>query len=419
MNSSQASSRRHSRGTKPTTNTTKSTGPYDRAFEQHLIDHGVYPEEYEYPNGTTPPPPENLQEINERLGRPRASLSPSKFPDADFRKFKRENANARKEKQVTTSVIPIIEGRIQDSRCISGGIPFTNLADLTDGTLVPGNPDIYYGARPEQLNRQVRDELNDLIVPSTQHDLPILPNFSLAAKGPDGSLAVAGRQACYDGALGARSMHALQAYAENEKAQDGNTYTITSTYHGGTLKMYTSHRVQSEGFEDPKYHMHQLRSFAMTDMPETFRQGAAAYRNLRDWAKEQRDTAISEANDRVRTLANASASNISSVSLVSGFASQEEDTQTVDTQDETIQSFIQEDFSHANDPETIEDSQNKARSKHSFSLKRSGRLLERTSSRQKRSKAQESTTSSRGSSRSASRPATRKSKSGMSHQSSR
>jgi hypothetical protein len=32
------------------------------------------------------------------------------------------------------------------------------LNHLTDGTLVPGNPDCYYGARPEQLNRQIRSE---------------------------------------------------------------------------------------------------------------------------------------------------------------------------------------------------------------------------------------------------------------------
>jgi hypothetical protein len=66
-----------------------------------------------------------------------------------------------------------------------------------DSTLVPGNPDIYYGTRPEQLNRRVRDELSGHIIPSTQDDLPITPNFFLAAKGPDGSLTVAGRQASY------------------------------------------------------------------------------------------------------------------------------------------------------------------------------------------------------------------------------
>ncbi|KAF1951278.1 hypothetical protein CC80DRAFT_424979, partial [Byssothecium circinans] len=53
------------------------------------------------------------------------------------------------------------------------------------------------------LSRQVRTKLSSLIIPSTQHDLLIALNFFLAAKGPNGLLAVARRQACYDGALGA------------------------------------------------------------------------------------------------------------------------------------------------------------------------------------------------------------------------
>ena len=352
-----------------------------------MVDHGIYPEEYEYPDGTAPPQPENLQQINERLGQPRPSLSPSKFSDAGFKKFKRENANARKEKQITTSVIPLMEGEIRDSRGVSGGIPFTNFDHLTDGTLVPGNPDTYYGARPEQLDRRVRDKLNKLVVPSTQDDLPILPNFSLAAKGPDGSLAVAERQACYDGALGARSMHALQAFIEDEGAHDGNAYAIASIYHGGQLKMYTSHRTRSKGPEDrPEFVMTQIKGWSMTSDRETFEKGAAAYRNLRDWAKEQRDDAIYEANNKARELVDISTSSASSVSLVSSFATQEE-TQISNTEDETLQSFVQEDFSTADDIEAISDSQNEADSNRSFSLKRSSRPLERTTSRRKRSKA--------------------------------
>jgi len=77
------------------------------------------------------------------------------------------DADAVKEKQVTTTVIPIIEGKISDSKCVSGGIPFANLEHLTDGTIVAGNPDIYYGTRPEQLNRRIRDELNSYVIPST------------------------------------------------------------------------------------------------------------------------------------------------------------------------------------------------------------------------------------------------------------
>lgn len=281
------------------TTTTANTGPYNRNFQQNLVDGGVYPVGYEYPDGQVPPLPANWEEINRELAQPRSSLSPSIFSENDFREFKRADAHASKEKQVTTSVIPIIEGNVVDARCVSGGIPFTNLDHLTDGTLVPGNPDIYYGARPEQLDRRVRNELTGHIIPSTQNDLPIAPNFFIAAKGPDGSLAVAGRQACYDGALGARGIHSLQSYGQEDSSYDNNATTITSIYHGGTLKMFTSHPSQSANCSGRcEYYMNQLRAFAMTNNRETFRQGATAYKNARDWAKKQRDEAIRRANER-------------------------------------------------------------------------------------------------------------------------
>jgi hypothetical protein len=44
---------------------------------------------------------------------------------------------------------------------------------------------------------------------SMQLDLPIAPSFFVTVKGPDGSAAVAKRQASYDGALGVRGTHSL------------------------------------------------------------------------------------------------------------------------------------------------------------------------------------------------------------------
>ena len=382
----------HSTLTKPTENTTttktKSTGPYDRAFEQHLVDHGIYPEQYEHPDGSDTPQPENWEEINERLARPRPSLSPSKFSGPNFKKFKRANANARKEKQVTTSVIPIIEGEIQDARCVSGGIRFTNLAPLTDENLASGNPDIYYGARPEQLDRRVRNEpfqgnLSDRVVPSTQHDLPILPNFLLAAKGPDGSLAVAGRQACYDGALGARAMNAVQSYQHQEPFYDGKAYTITSIYHGGQLKMYTSHPTKPAIPGDrPEYIMSPINAWGMTGNIETFRKGATAYRNLRDWTKEQRDNAIKQANDNVRTSAELSTSN---TGLVSSFATQaSEEGSTNDTQEETLHSFIQEDDGTRDASQVTANLEDGLESNHAQSLKHPTTPPRRAASQRKR-----------------------------------
>src|SRR5690348_427304 len=120
MSTPQSSSRGRKRASTSTSNTqstsntttTKSTGPYNRNFQQNLVDGGVYPDGYEYPDGRIPPQPANWEEINRRLAQRRSSLSPSRFLDEDFRKFKRADAHAFKEKQVTTSVIPIIEGNI-------------------------------------------------------------------------------------------------------------------------------------------------------------------------------------------------------------------------------------------------------------------------------------------------------------------
>jgi hypothetical protein len=64
--------------------------------------------------------------------------------------------------------------------------------------------------------------------------------------------------------------------------------------------MYTTPPVGLEG--RPEYHMSQLRSFAMTDTPDTCRDGLRAYRNARDWCKEQRNEAISQANERANPM---------------------------------------------------------------------------------------------------------------------
>jgi hypothetical protein len=121
---------------------TKSTSPYDRQFQQVLIDNGIYPHGYRYSDGRVPPKPDNWDQFGQMLARPRPSLSPSRFGDAEFDDF-------------------------------------------------------------------------------------------LEVKGPDGSAAVARRQACYDGALGARGMHKLQAFGQSAPTYDNNEYTVASVYYNG------------------------------------------------------------------------------------------------------------------------------------------------------------------------------------------
>ena len=160
-------------------------------------------------------------------------------------------------------MIPIIEGKITDNNCVEGDILFTNLTFLTNDELTAAKPDLYYGARPKQLSRRVRDELSGHIIPSTQDDLPIAPNFFLAAKGPDGTAAVARKQACYDGALRAWGIHSLQSYGEGQSVYDNKAYTITSIYSDGQLKMYTSHPQPTSPGGRPEYCMNQLGAYAI------------------------------------------------------------------------------------------------------------------------------------------------------------
>ena len=282
---------------KPITKKSK-TGTYTPNFQQHLIDNGIYPNRFKR-DSRRPALPNNWDDINKRLVQRRPSLSLLEFSQEDFGDFQQTDTDAEVEDQVKEFVMPKIEGQVGDLKCVGGGYPFGNLADLTDATLVKAKPDRFYGAHPYQLNQQICQQLSDLIIPSTRNHRPIAPNFFLEVKCPDGSGTVAARQACYYGALGARAMHALQSYQQERPIYDNNAYTITSTYASRTLTLYTTYLTEPKGPDcRPEYIMTQLRSWAMTDSLETFRQGASAYRNARDWAKEKRDEFIRLANER-------------------------------------------------------------------------------------------------------------------------
>lgn len=127
----------------------------------------------------------------------------------------------------------------------------------------------------------------------------MVPNFFLEVKDTNGGARVAKRQAGYDGAIGARAMHALQNYSVEEPAFDGNAYTYSSTYHAGTgtLQLYAHHPTPPTAPGGrPEYHMTPLRGYALTSDIDTFRRGATAFRNARDLAQTHRDSLIQAAN---------------------------------------------------------------------------------------------------------------------------
>ncbi|UPK96331.1 hypothetical protein LCI18_007266 [Fusarium solani-melongenae] len=229
----------------------------------------------------------------------RASLSPSRFPSSAFRDFKKKNARAEFESDVMKNIIPVLCGDANIPN--QQNILFTELDAITNNNAVKPKPDFFDGALLQELSRSIRDDpdLRRLIIPTKHRGVPVAPNFFLEIKGPDGNTAAAQRKACYDGAYGARAMHALQNHGRTYPVYDGNAYTFSSTYHAstGALQLYAHHVTAptTEGGR-PEYHMTQLRSFGITDTCETFVEGAAAFRNARLLAKRHRDAFIEAAN---------------------------------------------------------------------------------------------------------------------------
>lgn len=176
---------------------------------------------------------------------------------------------------------------------------FGNLDPMAEN-LSRAKPDCYYGAHPNQLDKKVREDkkISKHIIPSSSINLPIVPNLFLEAKGPNGSSAVLKRHACHDGAVGARAIHSLQAYGQDEPVYNNKITAISSTYHMGTLKMYAHSVAQPSGpGTNPEYCMHQPNAWSMTGNRDSFLQGATAFKNAMDMTRKYRNAAIEHANE--------------------------------------------------------------------------------------------------------------------------
>ncbi|OAA63584.1 hypothetical protein SPI_03747 [Niveomyces insectorum RCEF 264] len=287
---------------------TKSSMPYDRNFDVHLRDHSVR-------GVLTSQMPVNLASIKEELSQPHSSLSLATFSEADFQRFCYNNDLATLEQDVVATVIPAILG-VGDAGGAAASsavrnMPFGNMLPLTDGTIVAAKPDFYYGAPPEALAKAVRTALDGYIMPSTIQGRPLVPNFFLKVKGPHGLGAVGALQVRYDGSLGARAMHRLQAYgngeldgggggsSEAELTYDGQAYTFSACYFSstGSLILYSHHlTTPRQPTGRATYHMKRLGVFALINDRQSFLRGVTAFRNARDLAKRHRDRFIHAAN---------------------------------------------------------------------------------------------------------------------------
>uniref|UniRef100_A0A8H7NP27 Uncharacterized protein n=1 Tax=Bionectria ochroleuca TaxID=29856 RepID=A0A8H7NP27_BIOOC len=224
-----------------------------------------------YLDGRSAPKPIDFDSIKKRISIPRASLSPSQFSESAFLDFDRQNNQAVSENDIMAKVVPTICGNTDIHS--QQNIMFTELLPITTDEVTKPQPDLFDGAQIHELDKAFRDDgqIRPMVIPSKHRNVPVANNFFMEVKGPEGNSAVMKRQACYDGAYGARAMHSVQNYGEEEPVYDGNACSFSSAYHNGQL-----------------------------DDRDAFIEGATAFRNTRDLAKEHRDRFIQAANMRAR-----------------------------------------------------------------------------------------------------------------------
>ena len=260
---------------------------YDSNFEQILVDTGSLASW----NSLVPvPKPRNWDDLREILAQ-----DPAECTQLEYEDFVHKSLAARGETKMITSLFPMILGN--DDIPYEQDKVFTNLAPFTDG-IADARPDLFDGSFPTDVGIDVRRRLSQLIVPSKQSGIPILPNFFLEAKGPEGTTVVAKRQVLYDGTLGARGIHSIQCYGR-EPFFDNNAYTFSATLHDGVLRIYTTHPACPQG--STVYYTVQIQAYLLDEDLDSFQRGLTALRNARRFSKSQREKLIHIANERSRS----------------------------------------------------------------------------------------------------------------------
>ncbi|KAI0100491.1 hypothetical protein GGR51DRAFT_532259 [Nemania sp. FL0031] len=261
---------------------------YNQGLERRLANNGIT-----LPSGEPLP---HWHDIQQKLSAPVLEISLEKFQS-----FKDLDSTARRKGDITHNVMPFILDTPLD-HVPTRDAKFNNLEPLIAGPVEASQPDLYYGSDPRRLRDWVRENLSRYIDPATiDDDQPILPNLFLGTKPPTADLFAATLQACYDGAIGARGMHMLQNHCiQHNPIYDTRPLSFSTIYHYGFLRIFAHHiEAPNELAGAAKYHMTMIGQYYLPGSYDEFRKGVTAFRNIRDLAREYRETLINEVNIRL------------------------------------------------------------------------------------------------------------------------
>ncbi|KAJ6442187.1 small nucleolar ribonucleoprotein complex subunit Utp14 [Purpureocillium lavendulum] len=274
-------------------------GPYDMAFAQHLVDHGVFAQGV-FPQGfvllpcKSRPPPSNMPELKEVLSRRRASIVGS---DGGYDDLIETNNLVYDGENTPDAFISLIEGPNAQRDAMASDVLFRNLDHLTDGTLMAAQPAVYHGVPANMLTSRVLAKFRHQIAPSPSRMDPILPTVFLEAKSSDASEGASTCQMLYAMALGARAHRTLQDAVSGGAPTkvDRAAYTFGCVYQDGWLTLFACYALPTheKGWCVPAL----LGRWDLLASRQSFCEGVKAYRNVRDWAAKKRAELVQRANE--------------------------------------------------------------------------------------------------------------------------
>lgn len=274
----------------------KKSSAYDVNFEDILAEHRIKTTaRAEGIDERAIEEPENMEEIRQHLRKRRPSLE---LADMHFPGFKKGSNTNSSEAKALHHLITFLTGTHYDFN-YELGTPFTNMRSMTNGKTTLPAPDLWDGVMTGTLDEIVRGTLEQGIVPTKRGlDTPILPNFFLEVKRSEAASVVAKRQALLDGAYGARAMHLLHNFGLREPVYDRKACAFSATYQHGVLQLFAHYIAPHPSSGLPEYWMMGISIYQLQFGRAQWLEAVAAFRNLRDMARDYRVRAVEAANAR-------------------------------------------------------------------------------------------------------------------------
>lgn len=244
-------------------------------------------------------PPDNIDEIRQRLARPRASLSPSRDITEDYEQFRRAHFHALNEEAITQEFSTSLRKR--NGEYAGRNMMFAKIAELTpvETKLSRPNPDLFVGEDPSNIPRKIRDEIGQYIASGIVRS-PMVVNDFAEIKGPDGREQHLMNQVAYDGAIGARAMHSMRAFGTDSPPADKKARSFVTAYAGGQASFYASYMGQPAGVGATPYYTYHVAAESAIGSVDQYRRAQQYCRNIQDLATEERKLACEEAREALR-----------------------------------------------------------------------------------------------------------------------